>query len=186
MSEFVSIRVTGKLSVYRIAPEIDTYLLPDQLDEAVRSGDAVLTRCQSNLIVNQGLQVFSRQLGGNVGAPTIGGSGFASISDIVVSQMLLGALASPPAPSPTDTALITPLYSFSSLGLTPTLVVTYPTDYSIQFGALLPSTEGNGTTWTQEQLVLTNGLLFAETIYSEPKASSFGLQFLHSFSFGLV
>lgn len=170
------VKAFGALRIYEVDPGIEEFLVPAELAKALQRGYARMTLCQPNLIVDLGMQVFSRMLGGNAGAPQIGGIGFSDINDITVTSMRLAATVNPAAPASGDTALITPLY-------TPVLVVTYPDDFSVQFGGLVPATEAVGTTFTQEQLVLKNGMLFAEKTFSQLKTSSFGLQFVHGFTF---
>lgn len=172
------IGIIGTLNVFRVFGSPDQPLSPHEMIRALRKGQAQLALLKRNMIVNTGLQVFSRMLGNNLGGPLIGGSGFADISDIAVGSMQLGTAVSPPAPSPTDSTGV------SSLAYTPVLVAAYPDDYSIQFQGLLPMTEGNGSTFTEEALLLRNGLLFAKTTFSEVKTSSFALQFSHTFGFG--
>ncbi len=130
-----------------------------------------------NLVVNQGLAAPSRFLGGNVGSPTVGGVGFSSLDDLAVTTMKLGNHPSPNAPAVTDTVGI------QQLVYTPTLAVTYPDAYTVQFQGAIPATDGNGLTITEEALYMRNGLLFARTIFSMPKTSSYALLFTHSFSF---
>lgn len=166
------VTVTGTLRVSRLPVN---RLFTDE--ELVR--EKLVVREERNLLVNLGLQVFSRQLGGNVGAPTIGGSTFGSISDLVVTRMLLGNASSPAAPVTTDTTGVTAVL------FEPSLVVTYPTDYSVRFTGIMPTTEGNGSTITEEALYLSNGMVFAKRVLSpgEIKDSSVALQFDHEFSF---
>jgi hypothetical protein len=175
----IQLKVTGILSCHRIYGTPDVALSPVELRNAVRKGHARMSFLKKNLIVNIGLQVFSRMLGNNLGGPLINGAGFSAIPDIAVGKMQLGTAVSPPSPAPTDTTGV------SALAYTPVLVATYPTDYSIQFQGLLPTTEGNGSTFTEEALLLRNGLLFAKTTFSEAKTGAFALQFAHTFTFSL-
>ena len=87
------IGVRGRLRVLRTA---GAFVAEDAVDRRSVVFD------QDNLIVNIGLQVFSRMLGGNAGAPTINGGTFADINDIAVVTMRLGNLPAPPPPVTTD------------------------------------------------------------------------------------
>lgn len=134
---------------------------------------------QHNLLVNIGLQVFSRIIGGNAGAPTINGSTFGEIADITVVQMLLGNNPAPVTPAVNHT------YGVTATIYEPALIVTYPTDYSVRFTGIVPTTEANGETITEEALYLKNGMVFAKRVMTPgvAKTSSFALQFDHEFLF---
>ncbi len=147
-------------------------------DQELRDGNMIV-REDKNLLVNIGLQVFSRVLGGNAGAPTINGSTFGDITDLTVVKMLLGNNPSPVTPAITQTTGVSsPIYE-------PLLAVSYPTDYSIRFTGIIPTTEANGQTITEEALYLKNSLVFAKRVLSpgEDKTSAFALQFDHEFVF---
>lgn len=132
-----------------------------------------------NLVVDIGMQVFSRMLGGNVGTPSINGSTFSSISDLAVTKMLLGKSGSPPTPTHGDTIGVYDVF------YQPALTITYPTDTSIRFTGIIPSTESNGTVVTEEALYLANGLLFAKRIIVPGIVKPVGnaLKFDHTFDF---
>lgn len=136
---------------------------------------------EHNLIVDVGMQVFSRMLGGNAGSPTINGSVFSSIEDLAVTRIQLGKSTSPPPPAFSDVApgVADPvLYE-------PPLIVTYPTATSVNFAGLVPSTEQEGVTFTEEAVYLRNGLLFAKRLISPGvlKVAGLALQVDHSFTF---
>lgn len=166
-----SFRCRGILTVTRLY-RADRMLHGKEMYEALRRGEA-LTRCQCNIVVDLGLSAISRLLGGGANSPTVGGTGVGDINEIAVGKMEIGNTVTPPTPAAGDTTGV------GALVYTPPLVVTYPSATSVLFSGLVPATELNGTTLTEEALKLKNGKLFAKTIFSEPKTSSFGLQFDH-------
>jgi hypothetical protein len=174
----MSVLVTGTLRVSRIPLN---RLFTDT--ELASAGTTVFE--EKNLLVNIGLQVFSRMLGGNVGAPTIDGLTFGSISDLVVSKMRLGRTPTPQTPAPDHT------FGVETVVYEPLLIVSYPTPYSVRFTGILPTTEANGDTITEEALYLKknggdgNPLVFAKRLISPGivKTSSAALQFDHEFTF---
>lgn len=169
----------GLQAILRITqlPE-DRLLFDSDYSRALRARDARIVHEKSNMLVNTGLSVCSRMLGGNAGAPTLyGGFAFKDIDDLVVTRMELGDKVSPPTPAENN------LTGVLALVYVPTLVVTYPDAYTIKFSGLLPLTEANGKTLTEEALRLRNGSVFAKTTFSKLKNSSFALQFDHWFTF---
>jgi hypothetical protein len=144
---------------------------------AVTAKRRTLVLHKRNLVVNIGLSAISRLLGGNVGAPSVGGSGFSALDDIAVSSMVLGNHPSPTTPAVGD------IVGVQQLVYTPSLSVSYPDDYSITFEGTIPQTDGNGLTITEEALLLRNGLLFARTTFAVPKTSAAALLFTHTISF---
>ena len=166
----------GILAVHVIAGELDAALCPEDLAKAVRDRRAELTLCQHNLVVDTGLKAYTRFLGGNRGTPEVGGLSIISLSDLTVSRMVLGNTVNPPSPTPADaTGVYTLLY-------TPTLAVSYPTNYSIMFSGLVPAGVAAGVTFTEEALMLSNGLVFAKTTFLVPKRTGYSVQFSHQIS----
>lgn len=144
---------------------------------AVTAKRRTLVLHKRNLVVNIGLSAVSRLLGGNVGAPSVGGGGFSTLDDIAVSTMRLGNHPSPTIPAVGDTVGV------QQLIYTPALSVSYPDDYSVTFEGTIPATDGNGLTITEEALLLRNGLLFARTTFAVPKTNAAALLFTHTISF---
>lgn len=134
---------------------------------------------QHNLIVDQGLQAIAVFLGGNANSPTVGGSGFADLSDITIGEMDLGNTPTPPAPADSDTS------SVGALVYTPVLTVTYPSATSITFSGVVPITELVGTTITEEALKMVSGKVFAKVKLATPQLldGSSAYQFSHTITF---
>lgn len=152
-----------------------------------------------NLVVNTGLQVFSRMLGNNIGA--IGSltsdwtgpvtTTFGAISEIAVGTMSIGGTPSPSTPNANDTAVsATPARSYNASVINPyqipQIFLAYPDDYSVTFSGVVGAPYGNTSYGyiTQEALYLRNGLLFARVNLTPqiPKDASFSLQFNHTIS----
>jgi hypothetical protein len=184
----MGILVTGWLKVTKVPKDVKSVL---GCNDLLRYGETVFDN--HNLVVNIGLQVFSRMLGGNAGLPGFGdpggadpwGASFGDINELAVDRMVIGNAAFPSTPSPTDTVGIT------GTPFAPYLSATYPTAYSVAFHGLLAAVEANNPanptdpTWrlTEEALYTRNDFLFARTIMSVAKDSTFALQFNHSFAF---
>ena len=162
----MQIDVHGNLSVYRLAED----------------GKEELLFSEHNVIVAAGRQVFSRMLGGNAGAPLIGGSTFGNISDLVVTTMQLGISSTPEEESPNNTVGV------AQVIFQPTITVSYPTNTSVMFSGVIPIIEAVGYTITEEALFLKNGLLFARKaiLPGVVKDGAHALKFDHSFTFSVV
>lgn len=169
----MQLRVTGELRLTLVPTDS---LMSD--DDIHRHGIVVFQ--EKNIIVDVGMQVFSRMLGGGKGSATVGGLPFGSVSDIAVSSMRLGKSTSAPTPSASDTIGVTVLTTFQ-----PLLTVLYPTVTSVRFAGLVPSTEEEGTTFTEEALYLANGMLFAKRLIIPGiyKQAGLALQVDHTFNF---
>lgn len=167
------LRLIGRLRVIDLPS--DEPLFGDELAHAIERGHARIDFVSTNLLVNQGLSVFSRIIGNNVGAPLVGGSGFTTLSDITVRTMDLGNTTSPPTPAITDTTGV------GALVYSPPLIVTYPDNYSVMFSGVIPQSELIGTTITEECLKLGNGKVFAKKApFSTLKTGSHAKQFDHT------
>lgn len=182
MSSDAYFSIRGIVRAFTVAPELarkqgNRPLVGALREQAIREGNLVQVMEHHNLIVNQGLEAIAKFLGGNAGAPTVGGGTFAELEDLVVAVMELGDATSPPSPAATDTTGV------GSLIYQPPLVISYPGPYNIMFSGLLPIGEANGTTITEEALKLSNGLVFAKATFSRAKTSSFALQFDHTIYF---
>lgn len=165
----------GILTVTRLRE--DRLLSDREMDAALRRGHAEVDFCIHNHIVDIGLSVFSRLLGNNAGNPLVGGSGFADLGAITVGRMDIGRTVVPAVPADGDTVGV------ATLAYVPALVVSYPTDFSVKFSGLIPTTECNSFFLTEEALRLQNGMLFARTTFNRSKNSSFALQFDHLIEF---
>lgn len=174
-----SFGVRGILRVYELHG-VNSLLAADDLAAAVLDGAAVKAVETHNLVVNQGLEAIAKFLGNNLGAPSVGGSTFSTLEDITVGAMDLGSTVSPTAPANADTA------SVGTLVYSPPIVVTYPTPYAVKFSGLVPITEANGVTFTEEALKLRNGKVFAKATFSKAKTSAYALQFDHTITFTRV
>ncbi len=142
---------------------------------ALRPGRAPLLMLEKfNLIVDIGLSVPSRMLGGNAGSPLVGGSGFSSLDDIAIGAMKLGNHPSPTPPGNGTTVGI------QQLAYTPVMSVSYPDDFSVTFEGVIPADDGSGLTITEEALFLRNGLLFSRVLTSVPKIDGIPLAFQHT------
>jgi len=168
----------GELTV--IEHQAERVLTPLELEHALACGDARVIAKTSNLILDSGLSALSRFLGNNAGAPLVGGVGFSSTDDLTVGEMLIGNHPSPQEPTAQDTtAALSPR-------LTLPVTVTYPTETSIQFEALVAISESNGISFSEEALILRNGVIFAKTTITPPKlkTSANAVQFNHRISIG--
>ena len=169
-------KVTGRLTVLDVPGS--TPLFGADLERALADGSARVDFVSMNLLVNNGLSTFSRLLGNNACTPLLGGAGFSTLADITVQTMQLGNTVSPAAPAAADTSGV------GSLVFTPTLIVSYPTPYSVMFSGVVPQTELIGTTITEECLRLGNGLVFAKKApLSILKTAASGKQFNHEVIF---
>jgi hypothetical protein len=66
---------------------------------------------------------------------------------------------------------------------TPPLSVVYPDATSVEFQGVVPQTDGNGLTFTEEALYLRNGVLFARTTFATAKTDTYALLVKHRFTF---
>jgi len=177
-----SLGIVGELRVIRLSD--DRLLFGDDLNRALDAGQAQIELEQKNIIVDIGLSMISRIIGGNAGLPQVYHPttpfGFSSITDIAVAKMELGNAAVPPVPAAGDTTGV------GALLFTPNLTVTYPDNFSVQFSGLVPKADFDGETFTEEALLLRNGQLFAKTRFSKAKTASFALQFDHKFTFSRI
>jgi hypothetical protein len=188
------ITVSGLLTITKLPKDVKHVL---GCNDLLRYGEVVFR--EHNLVVNIGLQVFSRMLGGNNGVPSIGnpggstpwGSAFADINDLAINQMLIGNAPNPPTPAPGDTVGVTSSGIYPEIIHQPYLTATYPTAYSVDFGGVLAASEANdemnpaNTNWylTEEALYTRNGLLFAKRTFRVAKDASYALQVNHAFTF---
>lgn len=137
---------------------------------------AVMLR-KPNLIYDNGLSALSRLLGGFGSPGTVGGVGYGTLSDIAVRTMQFGTNPSPTVPVNAGTTGVETLLYQSDVA------VTYPTASSVQFQASIPLEEGNGTTITEECLIMGNGVVFARVLLNEPKTDAYALLIAHTFNF---
>lgn len=171
------IDVSGRLCI--IASSFDGVLS----DEQIARGDygARVVFDQRNKIVDQGMQVFSRLLGGGAGAPPpIGGLSFSSLDEISVGVIEVGNVDPAPLPPADDDVT-----GVQDILYVPQLVVTYPTDTAVKFSGVIPSTEANGALITEEALRLRNNVVFAKISISPGylKVTGTALQLNHTISF---
>ena len=113
-----------------------------------------------NKIVDFGMQVFSRMLGGVTADATVGGVAFADLHDITVTQMVLGDSDMSGVTEIADAAVT----SVGRVVSAPRLVVAYPTATSVRFSVVVASSEAVGKVITEEALHLANGIVFAKII----------------------
>lgn len=153
-------------------------VLDDRQIAAGAHGAQVVFR-RRNKIVDVGMQVFSRMLGGGANSPLVGGDAFSDLSEIAVAHMELGNATNPSPPADGDTAGV------SAILYVPTLVVTYPSTTSVRFSGVIPSTEANGAAISEEALKLANGKLFAKIAISpaHTKLPGTALQINHTINF---
>ncbi len=170
----------GILRVYRVDPHVGRLLSGREMVRACAEGDARLVEETHNLVVDIGMQAIAKFLGGNAGAPLVGGSTFSSLEDLVIATMELGDTPTPPSPANGDTAGV------GALVYTPPVTFTYPTPFSLMVSGVLPITEANGLTITEEALKLANGKLFAKTTFSELKTNAYALQFDHTITWSRI
>lgn len=177
------VRVTGVLRV--TALRVNRLLSRAELALAILRGLAFPVVRADNLVVDIGLDALAALLGGGRGSPTVGGVGIdeATVRDLAVVQMLVTDQVSPTAPATSDTALEgTAEWDFHVQGGVgdSLLTVTYPSTGKVQFSGLVPKTEKDGITFTEEGLFTNNGLLIARTTFSKLKTTAFALQFDHT------
>jgi hypothetical protein len=171
-------RVCGKVSCTLLRGHVAAPLLGDDLDRAIRDGDAAHLWVQHNLVVDQGMQALATFLGNNLGAPIVGGLSLGSLADITIGSMQIGDTVSPTTPATGDTSGV------GSLVYSPPLYFTYPSGgFLFQASGVIPVGECAGLTLTEEALVMRNNLVFAKAIFSQAMPSGFGLQFNHTVSF---
>lgn len=171
--------VRGHLRITRVPGVVDTPITGRM------PSDAAVVFDDHNLIVNAGMQVFSRMLGNNLGfLGSVNGAPFGSINEIAVGSMVVGSNPAPSTPAPTDTASS---YVVSSPYVIPGMSVTYPSDTSIAFHGVV-STVGYNPAYgflTEEALYLRNGVLFARVNLNPQvsKSETASYQLDHTFSF---
>lgn len=142
-----------------------------------------------NMFVNIGLQAVTALLGGGKGNPTVGSGsvGPSDFDECRVYKMELTDQASPAAPAPANSALEgTPVWTANAdgpPGVDAIMVVSYPALGEVRFSCVIPTSELNGTTLTEEGLWTYNGELVARTTFSYEKELAFGLQFDHTITF---
>ena len=174
-----AISVKGMFRVLSV-PE-DRIHTPEEVARGIRDGKIRVDYEHHNLIVNQGLQAIAKILGGGAGAPEVGGVGVFNITDLVVNRMELGNSPSPPAPVVTD------IVSVVNLVYVPQLLINYAGPYTVRFSGVVRHAELNGTTFTEEALKMTNGLVFAKVNgFSVLKQVTAAKQFDHEIVFSRV
>ncbi len=176
-------RITGVLRV--TALKLDRLLSPRELALAIMNGLALPVFRSDNLVVDVGLDAIAALIGGGRGSPTVGGAGIdeSTIRDLAAVQMLVTAQVSPTAPAAGDTALEggTEWDFHAAVGVGDSLLtITYPGTGQVRFSGLIPKSEKDGVTFTEEGLFSNNGKLIARTTFSKLKTTAFALQFDHT------
>ncbi len=179
------LKATGTLRI--TALRVNRLLSREELALAILRGLAFPILKTDNLLVDIGLEAITALIGGGRGSPTVGGGSIdeATVRDLAVVQMLVTAKADPPPVDPTtgDTALegSTEWDFHVQNGVGDSLLaVVYPTVGELRFSGLIPKSEKDGVTFTEEGLFANNGKLIARTTFSKLKTTAFALQLDHS------
>lgn len=181
----IQLTIQGRLRVSRIAassmPTDGRPLSDAELRRLVLRGRADEFET-SNLVVDLGLSAISRMIGFGLGAPNVTNGtdtvGVSDYTDLQITEMRLGNLNNPTAPTAADNDMEDPILLTT---ITPT--VTYPGNAQVRWSGTLPANAFTGDQVTEEGLFLENGALFARTTFA-PQAivSGSGLQFDHTFT----
>lgn len=152
---------------------------PREVDDLARRGHAQIKTVRDNLIVDGGLGAVSRLLGFGQGFNQVGGIGFASVSDLQVTEMRLvsNPAASAPLATDTDVSLNPPTYAATPV------TVFYPSDTSVTLVAVIPQAQSSldGIGFNEEGLFLANGALIARVLFpAEVKLPTNAIQFEHT------